>query len=308
VKPELVVHCDWSMSAAKRWVAAARLSPTGSYEVTGPTLVGRTDSFFCQLRASAPTGPILAGFDFPIGVPHPYAVRAGFGRFPNMLRSLGSGPWADFYNPAVRADEISLARPFYPMRPGGTSKQQLLDALGLQGADELLRLCDRRTATRANACEMFWTLGAKQVGRAAIHGWRDLLAPAVRDGSISIWPFDGELSALLSSGRITVLEAYPAETYGHLGLSRNFGKRKREGRQSQAATILAWCERHAVELEPELRTKIEGGFGEAETGEDAFDAFIGLLGLIEAIRGSMHSTERSRGPGYRRVDHRNGSC
>jgi hypothetical protein len=235
------------------------------------------------LREGARTGAILAGFDFPIGVPHAYAERAGFGRFPDMLRSLGNGPWADFYNPAARPDEISLTRPFYPIRPGGTSKRHLLDALGLHSAQQLLRRCDRRTAMRANACEIFWTLGANQVGRAAIQGWRELLAPAVREGAISIWPFDGELSALLASGGITVLEAYPAETYGHLGLSRGFGKRKREGRQSQAPAILSWCERHAVGLEPELAATLEDGFGEEETGEDVFDAFVGLLGMIEAV-------------------------
>lgn len=96
-----------------------------------------------------------------------------------MLLCLGKGPWADFYNPAARADEISLVRPFYPRAPGGTSKQQLLDALGVGCSEELLRLCDRPTAARGKACEIFWTLGANQVGRAAIHGWRDLLAPAV---------------------------------------------------------------------------------------------------------------------------------
>ena len=234
------------------------------------------------MRAAVPTGPILAGFDFPIGVPQAYAKRAGFGRFPEMLLSLGEGPWGDFYDPAVRPEEISLRRPFYPRTPGGTSKQQLLDGLGLRHADELLRQCDRRTATRGKACEVFWTLGANQVGRAAIQGWRDLLAPAVRSRSVSIWPFDGELFTLLANGGIVVVEAYPAETYGHLGLARNFGKSRREGRISQSRTILSWCERNAVALQPELAASIADGFGSADTGEDSFDAFIGLLGLIEA--------------------------
>ena len=157
------------------------------------------------------------------------------------------------------------------------------DGLGLHSAEELLRLCDRATGARDNACEIFWTLGAKQVGRAAIQGWRDLLAPAVRAGSISIWPFDGELPVLLASARITVLEAYPAETYGHLGLSRGFGKRVREGRMSQARTILSWCERNDVVLQPELTAHVENGFGDASSGEDIFDAFVGLLGMIEAV-------------------------
>lgn len=283
VKPKLIVHCDWSVSDCKRWVATARLSPAGIYEVSGPALAGRTDSFFSRLRADTPAGSILAGFDFPIGVPRAYAAKAGVGSFPEMLRGLGTGSWAMFYNPAERAEEISLARPFYPLRPGGTSKRQLLDALGLHGAEELLRLCDRRTAARGNACEIFWTLGANQVGRAAIQGWRELLAPALRAGLIAIWPFDGELSELLESGGITVLEAYPAETYGHLGLLRGFGKRRRVGRQSQAKVILCWCERQAIALEPGLVASINDGFGERQTGEDAFDAFIGLLGMIEAV-------------------------
>jgi hypothetical protein len=225
----------------------------------------------------------VAGFDFPIGVPQSYAEKAGFGRFPDMLLRLGSGRWNDFYKPAERPDEISLERPFYPRAPGGTNKKQLLDALGLHSSEELLRLCDRSTATRGNACEIFWTLGANQVGRAAIQGWRELLAPAVRDGSISIWPFDGELPVLLASAGITVLEAYPAETYGHLGLARGFGKRIREGRRSQAGAILSWCARNGVVLQADLATDIENGFGDATTGEDTFDTFIGLLGLIEAV-------------------------
>jgi hypothetical protein len=154
VKPELIVHCDWSTSARKRWLAAAQLSSKGSYEAAGPIPVGNTDSFFSRLREKVPAGAILAGFDFPIGVPRAYAERAGFGRFPEMLLCLGNGRWADFYNPAARPDEISLARPFYPSTPGGTRKQQLLDGLGLRYAEELLRRCDRRTAMRGNACDL----------------------------------------------------------------------------------------------------------------------------------------------------------
>lgn len=283
VKPELIVHCDWSTSASKRWVAAGQLSSTGCYEVTGPILVGGTDLFFSRLRGKVPTGTILAGFDFPMGVPRAYAERAGFGRFPDMLLRLGEGPWADFYKPAARPDEISLARPFYPRTAGGTRKQHLVDGLGLRHPEELLRQCERRTALRGNACVIFWTLGANQVGRAAIQGWRDLLAPAVRDRSISIWPFDGELPVLLASDGITVVETYPAETYGHLGLPRGFGKRSRKGRSGQARAILAWCERNAIRLKADLAANIERGFGDAETGEDAFDALIGLLGMIEVV-------------------------
>lgn len=283
MKPELIVSCDWSTDGGKRWLAAAELSPSGFYEAAAPHPAGNSDSFFPRLREKVPAGAILAGFDFPIGVPLAYAEKAGFGRFPDMLPLLGGGPWVDFYSPAVRPEDISLVRPFYPKTPGGTNKQQLLNGLGLRDAQELLRRCDRRTAARGDACEIFWTLGPNQVGRAAIHGWRNLLAPAIRNRSISIWPFDGELPVLLASAGITVLECYPAETYGHLGLSRSFGKRARGGRSSQSRTILSWCGRNGIGLQADLTANIEDGFGDSETGEDAFDAFIGLLGLIEAV-------------------------
>jgi hypothetical protein len=155
--------------------------------------------------------------------------------------------------------------------------------LGVRSSDELLRQCERRTAKRSAACEIFWTLGANQVGKAAIQGWRDLLAPAVGSRAISIWPFDGDFSVLLASAGITVLETYPAETYGHLGFARGFGKRTNEGRASQAGPVISWCDRNAVVLRAELIAQIEDGFGHSETGEDTFDAFIGLLGMIEAV-------------------------
>src|SRR5437773_11362000 len=68
----------------------------------------------------------------------------------------------------------------------------------------LLRACDYSTADRYKACEIFWTLGANQVGKAAIAGWRDLLAPAVRDKAIAIWPFDGDHPAIFEAGGIVV--------------------------------------------------------------------------------------------------------
>ena len=284
MRPALIVHCDWSIDARKRWLAAAAPLPGGRYEATKPAPVGWMGSFFQDLRERAPTGPILAGFDFPIGVPCLYAERAGIASFRDTLPCLGQGRWLDFYRPAETRDQISISRPFYPRVPGGSKKQHLVDGLGLQSADELLRLCDRSTLARNKACEIFWTLGANQVGRAAIAGWRDLLAPALREGVVAIWPFDGDLAVLLDNERVVVLETYPAETYGHLGLARGFGKRRQDGRRSQACAILAWCERNLVSVRPELVADIEDGFGGSPMAEDAFDSVIGLLGIIEVVQ------------------------
>lgn len=57
--------------------------------------------------------------------------------------------------------------------------------------------------------------GAKQVGKTAIIGWRDVLAPALRNiGPVSLWPFDGPLPSLFVPGKVVVAEPCPTECYG----------------------------------------------------------------------------------------------
>jgi hypothetical protein len=51
-------------------------------------------------------------------------------------------------------------------------------------------------------------------------------------------------------------------------------------------SLLSTSDRLQVDLSKELRDQIESGFGNEESGEDAFDAFVGLLGMIEVVRGN----------------------
>ena len=264
----LIAACDWSVSSHKRWLAAAEWHGE-RWVVDPPALVGPPDSLFPPLVKRARGRSILAGFDFPIRIPRRFAELNGIESFTAWLLQLGEGHWADLYGVCESAQEISLLRPFYPRAPGGRRKQHLIDGLGLTHTDELLRICERATALRGKACEIFWTLGASQVGRAAIAGWRDLLAPAVREGIIALWPFDN-----LYSKSITMAEIYPAETYAHIGLPRSFGKSSAESRGRQIPRIIDWCERHSIELGCSI--------GECRT-DDEFDAIIGALGMIEAV-------------------------
>ena len=79
------------------------------------------------------------------------------------------------------------------------------------------------TSWKAACCALFWTLGGQQVGKAAISGWTQVLAPALRrlgdNPSISIWPFSGCLADLLQPGSTVLAETYPAEYYAHLGVA-----------------------------------------------------------------------------------------
>src|SRR5205823_13893901 len=169
------------------------------------TFVGRATA-----DARAPDGALL-GFDFPIGIPKWYADAIGVTSFPAFLRRLSSSGGTGFYDVASTPAEVSLERPFYPQRPGAAKHRHLLDALGATTMRDLLRLCDRGDAQRRPAAAMFWTLGGQQVGKAAISGWRDVLAPALDDDSydLAIWPFDGSLDQLLAQRRVVIVETYP---------------------------------------------------------------------------------------------------
>jgi hypothetical protein len=135
--------------------------------------------------AGGASGSALLGFDFPLGVPHAYAERAGIGAWCDFLATLDGDAGREFFAVATRREEISLRRPFYPQRPGGTRpgapaggarrgdarrpaaplrtrrrvtprrRATVLDAgrtAGRQGGDQWLARRDRTGATRSREC------------------------------------------------------------------------------------------------------------------------------------------------------------
>ena len=276
-------------------MAWATLDASGVYRIAGPTTVGDPETLLQRLFEMADgAGSVLAGFDFPIGVPSRYAELAGIGSFARVLPEFGTGEWADFYSVADSPAEITLRRPFFPNRSGRKGEHaqaQLYTALGLRGMEGLLRVCDRATPERRAACSMFWTLGGNQVGKAAISGWREVVAPAIRDGRrpVALWPFDGTLDALLVQPRIVVAETYPTEFYGHIGIRLAGSKRQQSDRSAATPALSAWLAHDEVagrvRLEPSAEDAIALAFGDRANGEDQFDAFVGLLGMLNIVLG-----------------------
>jgi hypothetical protein len=268
VPPTVVAAADWSVSPRKRQLAMAvlvsaaaeappdraRAGPRYLITYLGPAPAGAAEpdrrpaepdphaaesrgGLWRLLMEAAAPGQAMIGFDFPLGLPRAYARAAGITSFREFLTALGAPPWDEFGTIASTPAEISLHRPFYPARSGGTSRRHLHDGLGLTAA-EIRRRCDGRDAET-----LFWTLGGKQVGKAALHGWRQLapgLGTAPAPGT-ALWPFDGPLTDLLDGGRrVVVAETYPREFYPHLasdGLSRRWSKR----RQATGLTAFPPC-------------------------------------------------------------------
>jgi hypothetical protein len=274
-------------------MAIATRDASGVYRVQGPTPVGDPSRLLGRLFALT-EGTALVGFDFPIGIPARYAELAGIASFPQLLPQLGEGEWADCYRVCEESSEISLRRPFYPRGSGlkGEHTQaHLFEALQVSDMQSLLRLCDRATATRRAACAIFWTLGGNQVGKAAISGWSEVLAPAIRRGTlpVALWPFEGTLEELVAEPHVVVAETYPAEFYGQLGITLRGSKRQQSAREAVIPSLVGWTNQDGVadrvRLEPSAQEAIESAFGDRADGEDRFDAFIGLLGMLNIVLG-----------------------
>lgn len=299
--PQLIIHADWSVSPTKRWQAKATRSSDGAYYLHAPEPVGETATWLERLRIEAGSAGVFLGVDFPIGLPLAYAERAGITDFLDLLPALGEGKWDEFYQVAVEPRQIGLRRPFYPARPGGTRQQHLLDGLGVNHINDLRRVCDLGHAGRRAAAPIFWTMGAQQVGKAAITGWREVLGPALRAGAaVTIWPFAGQLDVLLAHSGIVVAESYPAEFYGHLEVAYTLdsgGKRRQAARAANAAPLMAWAKATPVTCSAELVAAIGDGFGDAAEAEDRFDAVTGLMGMLNVLFGNRPAGE----PGDERV-------
>jgi len=279
-----LIHSDWSISPRKRWAATAIRKESG-WLTGAPSRVGDTVLFLNYLTAGSYT--TLAGFDFPIGLPESYGQKTRLGSFCNALDAFGSGRWSAFYEVANTANEISIFRPFYPQRSTSEARQvHLIEAHGCGSIDGLRRQCEQPTAARRAACPLFWTLGGNQVGKAAISGWKEIISPARRLGA-KLWPFDGSLERLANIGELVLAETYPAEAYGHVGIRFATGesKRRQNDRAKVAVGISRWADSNKVIMTPTLVSLIEDGFGPRADGEDAFDAVLGLCGMIEVIDG-----------------------
>jgi hypothetical protein len=279
-----VIHSDWSTSPAKRWMAIATRADEG-WDVAAPKLIGDT-RFFVDLLFTTP-GPLLAGFDFPIGVPVAYGHMTGLTDFANALDVFGKDAWSQFYDVADTPGQISVKRPFYPRGSrAGSKRADLVEGLGVDGFAALYRRCEHPTEVRRAASCLFWTLGGNQVGKAAITGWQEVVVPARRRGA-QLWPFDGTLAKLVADGRPVIAETYPAEAYSRVGiiLHPTMSKRRQEDRRSATATLPEWGRRHSVRFSAELSALMASGFGARDSGEDPFDAVAGALGMIEVADG-----------------------
>lgn len=284
-KFDLLTHADWSKRAEGRWLAHASRSG-GGWRIEAARPVGDPGSLVCEIKGLAGSGAALLGVDLPIGAPIAWAAAAAVDRYLDALPAFGHGAWSRFYDPATAPDEISLTRPFYPASPGGARQRHLTEALGVPDMHALRRRCDLDAGGKPAATPLFWTLGAAQVGKAALDFWRSVLAPATAAETAWVWPFDGDLAALGARGGVVIAETYPGEVYNWFELDvrhANRSKRRQTDRANDADRMLAAGARLGAAFAPAAEAQVRTGFPDG--GDDAFDAMVGLLGLLQIVEG-----------------------
>ncbi|MDA8251295.1 MAG: hypothetical protein M0Z28_19305, partial [Rhodospirillales bacterium] len=240
-----------------------------------------------RLTAAARGGQVVFGADVPLGLPRAYArLHAAEPDFASFLRRLADRP--DFFAVCATLQDVGPGRPFYPLRgTAGMTRAAHAAALGLGGAADLCRACDRATAERPAGAPVFWTLGANQSGKAAVVFWRDVLIPALhRPAPPRLWPFDGDLAALLAGRGTVIAETYPAEALRHLGLRMNGSKRRHADRRALAGPVLAAMRTLAARPDAALAAALADGCGADAAGEDRFDSVLGVLCVVNVLTGN----------------------
>lgn len=229
------------------------------------------------LARFGPASRGVLGLDVCLGLPIAYANAAGVEDFVTLLPQLGQPPWHQWYDVAETADDISLHRPFYPLKGGRKKMDDLVEALGLLNRDALRRHCDYDPTTGKRwGSPLFWTMGAAQVGKASLHAWRHVITPALSSPNVCLWPHQHDL---LDTAQITIAEAFPTAYYNALGLQPG-SKRQPTTYPQHIQTLQVWSQsfKHPIIIEPTIFDLWQNG----QMGEDAFDSLIGCLGMLDA--------------------------
>ena len=113
------------------------------------------------------------------------------------------------------------------------------------------------------------------------------MQPARPAAGALLWPFEGTLPSLAGAGKLVICETYPAEAYGHVGVKFRGGvsKQNQADRREATARLSSRCGEYGVRLAGTMYDAINDGFGPRKSGEDPFDATMGLLGMIEVVEG-----------------------
>ena len=279
--PKYFLAADWAKDSLKRSVYLADVSKRVVRRMTPdmPWTLGRVLALGETLSVD---GPVVVGFDVPLGVPESYLVAAAtqpgwdsVSTFLDLISRCVDMP--EYFLSTTECTQWSLARPFFIVPKGDGGKTRYVEVARRNGV-ELLRGIDKRT--RANST--FITAGIPgSVGSAACSLWQELAPLLGMERNFRVWPFEGELPALLEATPIVLAEIYPRAAYATALLHAkreerprlDIAKTKGPVRCDALATFrdMPWIRKNEIRLED---------LDKAQVSEDDFDALMTAAALL----------------------------
>lgn len=275
--PAFFVSADWSKNTRKRSVHVADLS---ARRIRRPESNGWTLEALLHLAAElAQRGSVLLGMDAALGIPPSYwrtVKEQGWGmgakpaNFVDWIRRLD--PDTEFFEEVREPDEWEMGRPFFrvPGRSGGLSGFTSLFEDGFR----------RRIDELTGAKSMFAVSGIPgTVGSGTRALWKELIPFLAGKREFAVWPFEGELSELLTRYQIVLAETYPGLAYAaalaaELPTSRLKVAKTRPGARMHACSnleVAPWVRKYGVDL---------GDLEPVRADEDAFDSHFTAAAVL----------------------------
>ncbi len=282
-----ILCADWAKHPRRRavYVADVRRRTVRRLAPDGPNNGAPSWSLSAVLKKAARLadhGAVLATFDAPLGVPASYLEAAAqapsLGRPTTFLELVQrTHATSSFFEGTADAAEWRVERPFFavPAEEGGLDSYRR--AAHSHGVD-LYRAIDRATGAK--------TLFAKSgipgaVGSAACALWQELGRLLTKPRFFKVWPFEGDLRALLALTPIVVAEMYPRAAYATALLDLPIASRYRltvpktdsDIRTAAIAALQAtkWVDLHKVTIEDLDPTR---------SSEDDFDACLTAAAML----------------------------
>lgn len=214
-------------------------------------------SFVREKVLGSDGGPALLAVDVPIGLPEGFAeVYAGHASFVDWLLAAQRAR-ADLIADGVASQ--CATKPFVQVRKNDKKNDGRFP----------LRRCDAISGAES----VYWCVGGKQVGKAAMQFWLDVLVPLLVEHpkDVAVWPFED-----VAGKKLVVAECYP----GLIG-KRVWGRKVVKSSPSDVAEAVASSD-NARDGTDE-RTRLH-----AASSEDDFDAFSVCLAIRKALRDGLN--------------------
>lgn len=275
--PAFFVSADWSKDKRKRSVHVADLA---TRRIRRPESSGWTLEALLNLAANlAQRGPVLVGIDAALGVPAGYwrAVQVRDwdsggtpATFIDWLSRLDAA--SEFFEPVDDPSAWRVDRPFFRVAKGKGGRTRFT----ARYEDCFLRRIDRETGAKP----LFAVSGIPgTVGWGTVTLWTELIPLLAGKREFAVWPFEGELSELLSRRGVVLAEAYPGLAYAaalaeHLPTRPlKVAKTKSDSRRQACNDLEAmrWVQDFSADL---------GDLDPARADEDAFDSHFTAAAVL----------------------------